>query len=209
MTSHTPAGILFDIDIALRPDGASGLLVSSVNSFARYQEKSAWLWEHQALTRARYCAGDAEIGQRFEQIRDQVLRQERDTHKLAQEILSMRKKMHDAHINRSDLFDLKHDAGGMIDIEFIVQNLVLRYAHQYPQLTANIGNIALLKLGGELGLIDAGLAGRTSIAYRWFRKLQHSIRLQGEDRARIAHEKIEKEAAATVSLWQALFIEQV
>ncbi|MFZ6754698.1 bifunctional [glutamate--ammonia ligase]-adenylyl-L-tyrosine phosphorylase/[glutamate--ammonia-ligase] adenylyltransferase [Undibacterium sp. Dicai25W] len=208
MTSHTPAGILFDIDIALRPDGASGLLVSSVNSFARYQEKSAWLWEHQALTRARYCAGDAEIGQRFEQIRDQVLRQERDAHKLAQEILSMRKKMHDAHINRSDLFDLKHDAGGMIDIEFIVQNLVLRYAHQYPQLTANIGNIALLKLSGELGLIDAELADRTSIAYRWFRKLQHSIRLQGEDRARIAHDKIENEAEATVSLWQALFAEQ-
>ena len=208
MTCHTPAGILFDIDIALRPDGASGLLVSSVNSFAKYQEKSAWLWEHQALTRARYCAGDSRIGERFEQIRDQVLRQVRDVNTLSHEILSMRKKMHDAHINRTTLFDLKHDAGGMIDIEFMVQHLVLRYAHQYPQLTANSGNIALLKRCGELGLIDADLAARTATAYRWFRKLQHSIRLQGEERARIAHIKIAEEAAATRALWLTLFPEE-
>ena len=207
MTSHTPAGILFDIDIALRPDGASGLLVSSVTSFAKYQEKSAWLWEHQALTRARYCAGDANIGERFEKIRDQVLSQERDPATLSREILNMRQKMHEAHINRSDLFDLKHDAGGMIDIEFIVQHLVLRYSHQFPQLTANIGNIALLKRCGELGLIDTQLAEQTSIAYRWFRKLQHGIRLQGEDRARISHDKIMQEAESTKRLWNTLFIQ--
>ena len=208
MTSHTPAGILFDIDIALRPDGASGLLVSSLASFAKYQEKSAWLWEHQALTRARYCAGDTGIGAQFEQIRDNVLRQKREVDTLSREILNMRQKMHDAHINRSDLFDLKHDAGGMIDIEFMVQNLVLRYANQYPQLTANIGNIALLKLCGELGLIDVDLASRTSVAYRWFRKLQHGIRLQGEDRARISHEKIAHEAESSRLLWNALFATQ-
>jgi len=207
MTCHTPAGILFDIDIALRPDGASGLLVSSVASFARYQEKSAWLWEHQALTRARYCAGDRAIGERFEQIRDQVLRQVRDADTLSHEILTMRKKMHDAHINRSDLFDLKHDAGGMIDIEFMVQHLVLKYAHQYPQLTANIGNIALLKRCGELGLISTDLAERTAAAYRWFRKLQHGIRLQGEERARIAYSKITTEAESTKELWHTLFPE--
>jgi len=205
MTSHTPAGILFDIDIALRPDGASGLLVSSLGSFARYQEKSAWLWEHQALTRARFCAGDGMIAQEFERIRDQVLRQPRDVAGLSQEVVSMRKKMRDANINRSELFDLKHDAGGMIDIEFMVQYLVLRHAHQYPQLTANIGNIALLKLCGELGLIDADLAGKTAKAYRWLRKLQHGIRLQGEDRARIAVTKVTQEVAATRQLWASLF----
>ncbi|PXX37355.1 glutamate-ammonia-ligase adenylyltransferase [Undibacterium pigrum] len=205
MTSHTPAGILFDIDIALRPDGASGLLVSSVSSFARYQEKSAWLWEHQALTRARFCAGDAIIGEHFEQIREQVLRQTRDTEKLRSEVISMRKKMRDANINRTELFDLKHDAGGMIDIEFIVQYLVLKYASQYPELTANKGNIALLKRCGELGLIDLSLAAKTADAYRLFRKLQHGIRLQGEDRARVLPEVVEKEASAIRELWQSLF----
>lgn len=204
MTSHTPAGILFDIDIALRPDGASGLLVSSVSSFARYQEKSAWLWEHQALTRARFCAGDAHIGEQFEQIREQVLRQQRDIDKLHAEVFSMRKKMRDANINRSDLFDLKHDAGGMIDIEFIVQYLVLRYASQYSELTANKGNIALLKRCGELGLIDLLLANQVSDAYRLFRKLQHGIRLQGEDRARVAPDRVKKEAHATTTLWNSL-----
>ncbi len=205
MTCHTPAGILFDIDIALRPDGASGLLVSSVSSFARYQEKSAWLWEHQALTRARFCAGDASIGEQFEKIREQVLRQQRDIDKLRAEVISMRKKMHDANINRSDLFDLKQDAGGMIDIEFIVQFLVLKYASQYPELTANKGNIALLKRCGELGLIDLQLANQTSDAYRLFRKLQHGIRLQGEDRARVENERVSKEANATKALWDSLF----
>lgn len=205
MTSHTPAGILFDIDIALRPDGASGLLVSSVQSFSRYQEKSAWLWEHQALTRARFCAGDSAIGAAFEAIRGDVLCQQRDPATLTQEVISMRKKMHDAHLNRSDLFDLKHDAGGMIDIEFIVQYLVLKYAHQYPQLTANIGNIALLQRCGELQLIDPELAEKTARAYRWFRKLQHGIRLQGADRARVAATRVTHEAGATRQLWASLF----
>jgi [glutamine synthetase] adenylyltransferase / [glutamine synthetase]-adenylyl-L-tyrosine phosphorylase len=203
MTSHTPAGILFDIDIALRPDGASGLLVSRVTAFEKYQSESAWVWEHQALTRARFCAGDTEIGARFEAIRETVLRQPRDAEKLRQEVLSMRKKMHDAHPNRSTSFDLKHDAGGMIDIEFIVQFLVLRDAARYPQLTADIGNIALLKLCGELGLIDQVLAIEVADAYRLFRKLQHQIRLQGNDRARVEVQQVAREAAQVKQLWSA------
>ncbi|MDB5773476.1 MAG: glnE [Burkholderia sp.] len=201
MTSHTPSGILFDVDIALRPDGASGLLVSSVASFEKYQSTSAWLWEHQALTRARFCAGDVEIGSRFEAIREKVLRQPRDEDKLAQEVLAMRRKMRDAHPNRTMLFDLKHDAGGMIDIEFIVQFLVLRHASTYPQLTADIGNIALLKLCGDLGLIDAGLAQQVANAYRTFRKLQHKIRLQGQERARVEPEQVKNEIGAVKLLW--------
>ena len=113
--------------------------------------------------------------------------------------------MHDAHLNRSDLFDLKHDAGGMIDSEFIVQYLVLKYAHRYPQLTANIGNIALLQRCGELQLIDPELAEKTARAYRWFRKLQHGIRLQGADRARVATTRVTHEAGATRQLWASLF----
>ncbi len=201
MTTHTPAGILFDIDIALRPDGASGLLVSRLAAFEKYQAESAWVWEHQALTRARFCAGDAHIGARFEAIRESVLRQARDDATLRKEVLDMRKKMHDAHPNRSSLFDIKHDAGGMIDIEFIVQYLVLRHAARYPQLTADIGNIALLKLCGELELIDKELALEVANAYRSFRKLQHQIRLQGSDRARVEIERVAQEAAQVRRLW--------
>ena len=201
MTAHTPAGILFDVDTALRPDGASGLLVSSLSSFEKYQAESAWLWEHQALTRARFCAGDADIGARFESIRESVLRRPRDVAELKREVLAMRKKMHDAHPNRSPLFDLKHDDGGMIDIEFIVQFLILANAANFPQLTADIGNIALLRLCGELGLIDAQLANATADAYRTFRKLQHQIRLQGADRARVEHGVIESESNTVRQLW--------
>ena len=205
MTSHTPAGILFDIDIALRPDGASGLLVSSFAKFEKYQRESAWLWEHQALTRARFCAGDAAIGERFETLREQVLRQERDPVVLQREVQEMRQKIRDAHHNRSDRFDLKHDASGMIDIEFIVQFLILRHAAAYPQLTADIGNIALLKLCGELGLIDAALSVQVADAYRTFRKLQHQIRLQGEERARVAAPRIAHEIAVVKQLWAGIF----
>jgi glutamate-ammonia-ligase adenylyltransferase len=205
MTSHTPAGILFDVDIALRPDGASGLLVSPFSAFEKYQTASAWPWEHQALTRARFCAGDAAIGARFEALRETVLRHPRDAQKLKRDILAMRQKMHDAYPNRSGLFDLKQDAGGMIDIEFMVQYLVLEHSAQYPQLTRDIGNIALLHVTGELGLIDRALGEHTADAYRLFRKLQHQIRLQGEERARVEPERVQREADTVKKLWRQLF----
>jgi len=205
MTSHTAAGILFDVDIALRPDGASGLLVTSVASFEKYQAQSAWIWEHQALTRARFCAGDAAIGARFETIREAVLRKPRDEQTLKQEVLAMRQRMHDGHPNASALFDLKHDDGGMIDIEFMVQYLILRHAAQHPELVADIGNIALLKLCGQLGLIDAALAGQVANAYRTYRKLQHQVRLQGEDKARVEPVRVEEAAAAVRQLWGEIF----
>ncbi len=204
MTSHTSAGILFDIDIALRPDGASGLLVSSVSAFDKYQRESAWVWEHQALTRARFCAGDPAIGARFEALRIDLLRQQRDAPALRQEVLAMRKRMHDAHPNRSGLFDLKHDPGGMIDIEFIVQYLVLAHSSQYPEMAGDIGNIALLQMAGKLGLIDPGLAPQVADAYRHYRKLQHAIRMRGDDRARVASASVEALRASVVALWKAV-----
>jgi glutamate-ammonia-ligase adenylyltransferase len=206
MTSHTSAGILFDIDIALRPDGASGMLVSSVQAFERYQRQSAWVWEHQALTRARFCAGDAQIGRRFEQVRIDVLRQERpDSEALRREVLLMRKRMRDAHPSRHALFDLKQDAGGMIDVEFIVQFLVLRHAAEFAQLTINIGNIALLKMCGELRLIDAALAAEVGDAYRALRRLQHQMRLQGQDLALVEPALVAGHASRVRRLWDAVF----
>ncbi|MEX5746295.1 bifunctional [glutamate--ammonia ligase]-adenylyl-L-tyrosine phosphorylase/[glutamate--ammonia-ligase] adenylyltransferase [Massilia sp. X63] len=206
-TAHTAAGILFDIDTALRPDGASGMLVSTVAAFERYQMASAWIWEHQALTRARFCAGDAAIGARFEAIREQVLRQDRSSREaeLKLEVLAMRRRMRDANVNRSELFDLKQDEGGMIDIEFIVQYLVLRHAADYPQLTANAGNIALLRVCGELGLIDAGLAQAVADAYRAMRRLQHQVRLQGQEKARVDPQLLGAHPDAVRRLWQACF----
>jgi glutamate-ammonia-ligase adenylyltransferase len=206
MTSHTSAGILFDIDTALRPDGASGMLVSSVQSFEKYQHASAWLWEHQALTRARFCAGDADIGERFEKIRCQVLRKERpDAAALKQEVLAMRQRMRDARPSRSELFDLKQDEGGMIDIEFIVQYIVLQHASKYRELTGNIGNIALLKLAGALGLVDPALGSEVADAYRDMRKWQHQLRLQGQEQSRIDPAKVATHAARVKLLWHAIF----
>ena len=155
---RTSSGMLFETDLQLRPSGASGLLVSSIEAFERYQEESAWVWEHQALTRARYCAGDRNVGDSFERIRKKILERERETAVLAREVLAMREKLHAAHPNKSGLFDLKHDRGGMIDIEFTVQFLVLAHAHRHGELTQNLGNIALLGMAARLGLIPQDLA---------------------------------------------------
>ena len=201
LTSRTPSGILFETDLELRPSGASGLLVSSVEAFARYQEEKAWVWEHQALTRARYSAGDAQVGAAFEAIRERILRRPRNAAELAREIAAMRDKLHAAHPNRSGLFDVKHDAGGMIDIEFSVQFLVLAHAHRFPALTRNLGNIALLGMAGELGLVDAALAARCQAAYRDYRRRQHALRLNGAAYARVPPADVAAQADAVRELW--------
>src|SRR5262249_30586661 len=155
------------------------LLVSQLEAFGKYQDESAWVWEHQALTRARFSAGDAKIGEAFEAIRVRILTRNRDTASLAKEVLAMREKMHAAHPNKSGLFDLKHDRGGMIDVEFIVQFLVLAHSAKHPTLTGNLGNIALLKIAADLKLIEGDLAERCRNAYREFRRMQHALRLNG------------------------------
>src|SRR5207245_11528007 len=150
LTSRTAAGVLFDIDLRLRPEGGSGLLVSSLDAFRRYQREAAWTWEHQALTRARFCAGEAAVGAAFEEERRAILQMPRDEARLRDDVLSMRERLLQGHPNESGPFDLKHDRGGMIDIEFIVQMLVLAHAHRWPALSPNAGNIALLTLAEQL-----------------------------------------------------------
>ena len=205
LTTRTGAGVLFETDLRLRPDGASGLMVSSIDAFRRYQRESAWVWEHQALTRARFCAGDATVGAEFEAERRAVLQLRRDERKLREEVLAMRRKLLEGHPNRSDSFDLKHDRGGMIDIEFVVQYLVLAHAHRHPELVANAGNIALLKLAAELGLIPADLAESVRSAYREFRRRQHGLRLNGAKYARVPPAEVKDEIAATLALWRKVF----
>jgi glutamate-ammonia-ligase adenylyltransferase len=205
LSLRTSAGALFETDLQLRPSGSSGLLVSSLAAFAEYQEHAAWPWEHQALTRARYCAGDRDVGLAFESIRTRILTRQRDPAILAREVLAMRDKLHRAHPNRSGLFDLKHDSGGMIDIEFTVQYLVLAHAHRHAALTGNLGNIALLKIAADLGLIDKALAEECRGAYREFRRLQHALRLNGARYARVSRQQVASQSAAVINLWKAIF----
>ncbi|MCC7546546.1 MAG: bifunctional [glutamate--ammonia ligase]-adenylyl-L-tyrosine phosphorylase/[glutamate--ammonia-ligase] adenylyltransferase [Burkholderiales bacterium] len=205
LTSYTSAGVLYETDLRLRPDGASGLLVSRIDAYARYQREKAWVWEHQALTRARFVAGDTGIGARFEGLREEILRLPRDTVGLRGEIHAMRRRMLEAHPNRSELFDLKHDRGGIVDVEFIVQFLVLGHAHAHRELTGNIGNLALLRLVARLGLIDPELAEPVHHAYREFRRMQHALRLQGERYARVERERVQVLVTPVLALWRAVF----
>ncbi len=206
LSSQTPAGTLFETDLRLRPNGDSGLLAVTIEAFRDYQLKHAWTWEHQALTRARYCAGDAAVGQRFEEIRCEILRLPRELPKLKEEVVAMRQKMYDAHALKSETdFALKHDQGGIIDVEFIVQYLILGYAHQHAALTGNLGNIALLRIAGELGLVDPQQAAAAGNAYREYRRLQHAQRLSATPKAPIPREQVEKHIFAVNALWQAVF----
>jgi [glutamine synthetase] adenylyltransferase / [glutamine synthetase]-adenylyl-L-tyrosine phosphorylase len=202
LSSRTSSGILFETDLELRPSGASGLLVSSIEAFLRYQEESAWIWEHQALSRARYCAGDRKVGYAFETIRERLLRKPREPIALAREIVAMRDKLHAAHPNRSGLFDLKHDPGGMIDVEFTVQFLVLAHSQRFAELTQNLGNIALLRMAAERGLIGAGLAERCRDAYREFRRRQHGLRLNGARYARVPAAEVADHVRAVRELYE-------
>ena len=201
LTTMTSSGRLYEVDLRLRPDGDAGLLAVSFDGFVRYQREHAWVWEHQALTRARFCAGDPALGRKFEDIREEILLRERDPVELRAAVLEMREKIQAGHPNHSADFDIKHDPGGMVDIEFITQYLVLLYARQHPTLLDNLGNIALLGLAARAGLIPEALADEVAEAYRVFRRRQHSLRLQGAEKARLPPEQLQKERKAVRRLW--------
>ena len=206
LSTRTAAGILFEIDLRLRPNGDAGLIATSLEAFRKYQFESAWVWEHQALTRARFVAGDATLGAAFEALRREVLCQRRERDNLRSEVLAMRAKMHANHgaQGTSELFDLKHDFGGLIDVEFIVQYLILAHACDFPQLTENLGNIALLKIAAECGLIPGELAEAAREAYREYRRLQHLRRLNNLD-GRVPAAPQAARIAAVRALWQHVF----
>lgn len=203
-STMTSSGRLYDIDLRLRPDGESGLLAVSVDAFAQYQRAHAWPWEHQALTRARYAAGDAQVGAHFEEIRREILLRPRDVQALRAEVRAMRGKMSAGHLNDSGNFDVKHDRGGMVDVEFVTQYLVLSQACAHPVLAENLGNIALLRLAAQEGLIDPDVAARAGDAYRTLRRVQHQLQLQGQEKARVAPSELTAERAAVRQLWDAV-----
>ncbi|MYN11903.1 bifunctional [glutamate--ammonia ligase]-adenylyl-L-tyrosine phosphorylase/[glutamate--ammonia-ligase] adenylyltransferase [Pusillimonas sp. TS35] len=201
LSTMTSSGRLYEIDLRLRPDGDAGLLAVSLDAFEQYQLHHAWPWEHQAITRARYVAGDPAIGERFERIRREILLRPRDPDTLRADVRTMRERISAGHPNPSPEFDLKHDRGGMVDVEFITQYLVLSHARQHPELLDNLGNIALLGLAGKANLIPQDLAARVADAYRALRKHQHALRLQGAEKARLPAAQLAAERAAVTELW--------
>ena len=208
LTLRTSAGELFDIDTALRPNGSSGMLVTSIASFENYQSgrgsNTAWAWEHQALTRARWCAGARALEPRFEAVRRSVLRAPRDRAALRGEIETMRDKVRQAHPVKAERFDVKHSAGGMMDVEFAVQFLVLTQAALHPELLDNAGNIALLQRAQACGLLAGTLGVAAADAYRDLRRSQHRARLD-EQPTQLDADAMQPQRDAVLALWRALF----
>ena len=203
--SLTSAGLLYETDLQLRPDGNSGLLVSSIAAFREYQLNKAWVWEHQAITRARFVAGDAQIGQSFEAIRIEVIAQPRDVNALKLDVVKMREKMRGAQRVETGMFDIKQSKGGIIDVEFLVQFLVLANANSYQQLTQNLGNIGLLKLMAQLNLIDELMADQAASAYRAYRQIQHQLKLQGASKLIIPITQVMAHVESVTLLWETIF----
>jgi glutamate-ammonia-ligase adenylyltransferase len=182
LSTRTMSGQLYDVDTRLRPSGAAGLLVSSMDAFDKYQRESAWTWEHQALVRARPVAGCPRAAERFNQIRHQVLSQERDPDQLRDEVLSMRERMleHLGHQHGPGQFQLKQDPGGIVDVEFMVQYSVLRWACRHGELTRYTDNARLLETLAELELMPAADAGLLREAYLAYRAAAHRQSLRKE-----------------------------
>jgi glutamate-ammonia-ligase adenylyltransferase len=204
--TSTFTGKLYEIDLRLRPSGASGALVSSIAAFQNYQEQQAWTWEHQALVRSRVVAGSMRLAQRFDAIRAEVLRQPRDPGVLAHDVVSMRHKMRHQLGGKAgaDKFKLKHDAGGLVDIEFIVQYLVLRYGAEQPGLLRWPDNMRLLDEAAVAGVLGADDAHALQTIYIQYRTLVHRHALENEvyelDSAACAPQR-----ARVTAIWNVLF----
>lgn len=183
LNTQTVSGKLYEVDMRLRPSGNSGLLVSSLTAFEKYQRNEAWTWEHQALTRARVVAGGARLTAEFERLRDELLQQPRDEEKLKKDVVEMREKMR-SHLGtkgpseKAQHFSLKQDAGGIVDIEFLVQYLVLSRAHQTPELSRWSDNIRILGCLEEAGILSADDAEQLIEAYKVYRSAGHRLTLQ-------------------------------
>ena len=208
LSVKTSEGDLYEIDTALRPNGNSGLLVTSLEAFTDYQTQrgsnTAWTWEHQAMTRARSCSGDASLRDRLEAVRIDVMNAPRDHARLKEEIIAMRHKLSAARPVKPDLFDVKHSAGGMVDAEFAVQYLVLAFAREHPALLANVGNIQLLERCEQAGLLPPGVGIAAGNAYRALRKVQHQARLD-ELATQIPLTEAHQWREDVLALWRAVF----
>ena len=202
LSSSTGAGSLYELDLRLRPNGDSGFLVHSLAAYTQYQQQNAWTWEHQSLTRARYICGSATLGAQFEQLRRQIIAQPRNIGSLKTDIIAMRHKITATH--PADDENVKYAHGGVVDVEFIVQYLVLAHSHESPELLENYGNIALLGMAAQRGFIPAEQARAAQNAYRRYRQIQHNKKLR--DIARVAVDKtLLADYQAVKDLWATVF----
>ncbi|WP_342653838.1 bifunctional [glutamate--ammonia ligase]-adenylyl-L-tyrosine phosphorylase/[glutamate--ammonia-ligase] adenylyltransferase [Pseudomonas sp. F3-2] len=216
ITTQTNSGQLYEVDMRLRPSGAAGLLVSSLGAFSRYQENEAWTWEHQALVRARVLVGSADVGRGFQAVRAAVLGRERDLDKLRQEVSEMRAKMRDNLGTRATAagkgpnafeatasFDLKQDAGGIVDIEFMVQYAALAWSREHPALLRYTDNIRILEGLEEAGLMPAADASLLREVYKAYRSAAHRQALQ-KDAGVVSGDQFAAERREVMRIWAQL-----
>jgi glutamate-ammonia-ligase adenylyltransferase len=205
MTVKTAEGDLYEIDTALRPNGNSGLLVTRFEAYADYQQQrgsnTAWTWEHQAMTRARFVMGMPSLAAQFDAVRCAVIGAPRDAASLKAEIVAMRERVHQGHPVKADRFDVKHSPGAMVDAEFAVQYLVLLHASAHPELADNVGNIALLQRAETARLLPHGMGQAAANAYRELRRVQHHARLNEEPTSVLVTQLV-VESDAVLAIWQ-------
>ncbi|QTA77897.1 Bifunctional glutamine synthetase adenylyltransferase/adenylyl-removing enzyme [Desulfonema limicola] len=202
LSSYTATGKLYDPDMRLRPSGSSGILVSHVEAFRDYQLNQAWTWEKQALVRARPIAGDQGLQIRFQEIRRQILAQPRDKDELRKQILDMRNKMKQSlFMPEPGIFDLKQGRGGIVDIEFLVQYLVLLHAHNYPELLEWTDNVRLIKTLADTGIIDDITAYLLRKAYLIYRAAGHKQSLK-EKHGKVKKEQFSELRKKVIDIWE-------
>jgi len=208
MNTRTASGQLYEIDMRLRPSGNSGMLVSTLAAFEKYQRESAWTWEHQALVRARAISGDKALKQAFGSIRNAILTIKRDNQTLKDDIIAMRKKMRDhlgtqAKPNNEEKFHIKHDAGGIVDIEFMVQYAVLAWSNAEPALITYTDNIRIIECLQDAKLFSAQQAHELITAYKALRAMGHRLALQ-DNATVISDDSLKSEQANVKKHWHTL-----
>lgn len=204
LTTRTPSGQLYEVDMRLRPDGKTGLLVRSLTAFGHYQAQEAWTWEHQALVRARPVAGDRALAERFGQVRREILCRQREPGRLRADVRAMRERMRkELDRTHSGWFDLKQGPGGIADIEFMVQYLVLRWAERYPDLADWTDNVRLLETLARLDLLPGTLVEDLTDAYKALRATYHRSALQ-EQPTHIPDDQLVEPRRQVRALWREL-----
>ncbi len=204
LDAHTPSGMLYEVDMRLRPSGASGLLVSGITAYADYQRQAAWTWEHQALVRARAVAGSTSIATSFRELRHEILARHRDPIILRNEVRDMRERMRaELGVHQAGYFDLKQQQGGIVDIEFMVQYGVLAWTCEHPVLSRFTDNIRQLQGVSETGLMPEQDVQRLGNAYQAYRSTLHRLTLQ-EEPGQVSDTAFRDERATVIRLWRTI-----
>ncbi|MDQ1329864.1 MAG: [glutamine synthetase] adenylyltransferase / [glutamine synthetase]-adenylyl-L-tyrosine, partial [Thermodesulfobacteriota bacterium] len=203
LTAYTRAGMIYEADMRLRPSGGSGLLVSHIDGYRDYMLNEAWTWEHQAIVRARPVCGDSALAEKFQQIRKEALARRRDKEKLRDEVIKMREKMRKEHLKPDPgLFDIKQDSGGIVDIEFLVQYLVLLESNKHIELAKWTDNVRILQTLAETNIIDNYTAHFLKEAYLSYRLTAHRLSLQ-EKPAKVEASRFADLRKEVVKIWNA------